>query len=93
MPRGRKVTPQDAIRAVREVQTVVAAGRTVEEACRETGVSYKCYYRWRNLYAGKTVDEALQAATLRRENSQLRRLVADMALRIRALEDVARGKP
>jgi transposase-like protein len=93
MPKGHKVTPQDAIRAVRGVQAVVATGRSVEEACRETGVAVNCYYRWRNLYAGQTVDEAVQAAQLRQENAQLRRLVADMALRMRALEDVARGKP
>jgi hypothetical protein len=56
-------------------------------------VAVNCYYRWRSRYAGRTEDEAVEAARLRQENGQLRRLVADMALRMRALEDVARGKP
>jgi putative transposase len=93
MPRGRKIKPEDAIRWVHEVNALVEAGRSTEEACREVGVSSKSYYGWRNKYAGKTVDEAIESALTRRENAQLKRLVAEMALKIRALEDVVRGKP
>ena len=93
MPRGRKVKPEDAIRWLHEVKALVDAGRSTEEACREVGVSSKTYYGWRNRYAGKTVDEAVEWALTRRENAQLKRLVAEMALKIRALEDVVRGKP
>lgn len=93
MPRGRRVKPEEAIRRMQEVEAVVAAGRTVEEACREVGVSPKSYYRWRSLYAGKTVDEAVEAAELKRENARLKRLVADQALDIQMLKEVLRGKP
>jgi putative transposase len=93
MPKGRKITPPEAVRAVRAVEAIAASGRTVHEACRDAGVAVNCYYRWRSRYAGRTEDEAVEAARLRQENGQLRRLVADMALRMRALEDVARGKP
>ena len=93
MPRGRRVKPEDAIRTVHAVKGLVDAGRSTEEACREVGVSPKSYYGWRNRYAGKTVDEAVDAALTKRENAQLKRLVAEMALKIRALEDVVRGKP
>lgn len=93
MPRGRRVKPEDAIRLVHEVERLLAAGRPVMEACRELGISSKSYYAWRGRYAGRTVDEAVAAAQTRRENAQLRRLVAEMALKIRALEDVVRGKP
>jgi hypothetical protein len=56
-------------------------------------VSSKSYYRWRNQYVGRTVDGAVESALTKRENAQLKRLVAEMALKIRALEDVVRGKP
>src|SRR5919205_224933 len=88
MPRGRRIKPEDAIRWVHEVKALVDAGRSTEEACREVGVSSKSYYGWRNKYAGKTVDEAIDTALAKRENAQLKRLVAEMALKIRALEDV-----
>jgi transposase-like protein len=93
MPKGRKVRPEEAIRFVREVELVIAAGRTAQEACREVGVSAKAYYRWRNLYAGKTVAEAVDAYELKRENARLKRLVADQALDIQMLKEVLRGKP
>ena len=93
MPKGRRVRPEDAIRWVHEVNALVNAGRTREEACREVGISQQTYYGWRNKYAGKTVDEAVNAALTQRENAQLKRLVAEMALKMRAMEDVIRGKP
>jgi putative transposase len=93
MPKGRKVRPEDAIRWVHEVDALVNAGRSAQEACREVGVSSKSYYRWRNQYVGRTVDGAVESALTKRENAQLKRLVAEMALKIRALEDVVRGKP
>ena len=93
MPRGRRVKPEDAIRLVHAVRGLVDAGRSTSEACREVGVSEKTYYQWRSKYAGQTVDEAVEAALTKCENAQLKRLVAEMALKIRALEDVVRGKP
>ena len=93
MPKGRRVRPEDAIRCVHEVNALVNAGRSTAEACREAGVSPHSYYGWRNKYAGKTVDEAVNAALTQRENAQLKRLVAEMALKMRAMEDVIRGKP
>lgn len=93
MPRGHRVRPEEAIRRVQEVEAVIAAGRTAQEACREVGVSPKAYYRWRNLYAGKTVTEAVEAYELRRENARLKRLVAEQALDLQMLKEVLRGKP
>jgi len=93
MPRGRRMKPEDAIRLVHDVERLMAAGRPVMAACRELGISSKSYYGWRAKYAGRTVDEAVESALTRRENAQLKRLVAEMALKIRALEDVVRGKP
>jgi putative transposase len=87
------VKPEDAIRWVHEVNALAEAGRSTEEACREAGISSKSYYGWRNKYAGRTVTEAVEAALTRRENAQLKRLVAEQALKIRALEDVVRGRP
>jgi putative transposase len=93
MARGRKTKPADVLRWLREVDGLVAAGRTRAEACREIGISSKSYYMWRSRYGGQTLDEIVESGAVKRENEQLRRLVAEMALRIRALEDVVRGKP
>jgi transposase-like protein len=93
MPQGRKVDPARAVRYVEEVERRVAAGATVDRACRETGIGKKSYHRWRSQYAGVDVRAAVRMRELERENAQLRRLVADMAVKIQALEDVVRGRP
>lgn len=93
MPTGQKVKPEEAIRKLREVETYLAAGQGVHEACKTAGVGIRSYYRWRDLYAGKTVAEAVDAYELKRENARLKRLVADQALDIQMLKEVLRGKP
>lgn len=93
MPKGRRVRPEEAIRLLREVETYVSSGQSVREACKQAGVSFKAYYRWRSQYAGKTVEEAVDAYELKRENARLKRLVADQALDIQMLKEVLKGKP
>ena len=93
MAQGKKVDPAQAVRYVEEVERRIAGGVTVDRACRETGIGKKSYYRWRNLYSGVDEKAAVRLRDLERENSQLKRLVADMAVKIQALEDVVRGRP
>jgi transposase-like protein len=93
MPKGHRMRPEEAIRVLREVEAYVASGQGVHQACKTVGIAPKSYYRWRSLYAGKTVAEAVDAYELKRENARLKRLVADQALDIQMLKEVLRGKP
>ena len=93
MPQGKKEDPARAVRYVEEIERRVAGGSTVNQACRDAGIGKKSYYRWRSLYAGVDLSAAQRLRETDRENAQLRRLVADMAVKIQALEDVVRGKP
>ena len=88
MPQGKKVDPARAVKYVEEVERRIAAGATVDLACRDAGIGKKSYYRWRSQYAGIDLTAAQRMREVERENSQLRRLVADMAVKIQALEDV-----
>ena len=49
------------------------------------------YYRWRREYGGLRVDQAKRLQERERENSRLKRLVADQALANALLQDVAAG--
>ena len=66
-----------------------AAGAGVREVCRRHGISEKTYYRWKQHYGGMQVAEARKLKTLEDENRRLKRIVADQALDIAALKDVA----
>ena len=62
------------------------------EICRQHGITEQTYYRWRRAYGGMRVDEAKRLRALEDENRRLKRLVADQALDIAMLKDVAGRK-
>jgi transposase-like protein len=93
MPKGKKVSAEQAVEYLQAIEEQVGKGMTVEAACLYVGVARKSYYRWRNLYAGRTVAEAQELSRLRVENTKLRSLIASQAIDIAALKDVLRGKP
>jgi putative transposase len=66
-----------------------AAGAQVRELCRRHGVTETTFYRWRRQYGGLQVSEAKRLKALEEENRRLKRLVAEQALDIVMLKDVA----
>ena len=61
------------------------------EVARKLGVSEQTYYRWRREYGGMKVDQAKRLKELERENSQLKKIVADQALDNAMLRELSRG--
>ena len=91
MPRGRRVSPEQVVVMLRQIEVQLAQGRSLALACKEAGVSEQSYYRWRKEYGGLQLDQARRMKDLERENSRLRRLVADLSLEKQVLKDVASG--
>jgi putative transposase len=88
----RRHTPEQIIRKVREADRLQAEGADIEAVCRHLDVSEASYHRWRNQYGGMKADDAKKLKELEKENQRLKRIVADQALDIAALKDVAQGK-
>ena len=65
--------------------------RTVPEVAKALEVSEATYHRWRNQYGGMKADDVKRLKELERENGRLKAIVADQALEVRALKEVARG--
>jgi transposase-like protein len=87
----RRHTPEQVIRKLREADRMLAEGKSVGEVCRHLEVSEPTYHRWRNQFGGMKADEVKRLKELERENARLKRIVADQALNIDALEEVAKG--
>jgi putative transposase len=62
------------------------------DLCRKHGITEQTYYRWRKAYGGLEVNEAKRLRSLEEENRRLKRIVADQALDIVMLKDVAGRK-
>jgi putative transposase len=84
-------TPEQIIRKLREAERMLGEGKTIPEAAKELGISENTYHRWRNQYGGMKADDAKRLKELERENRQLKAIVADQALEVRALKEVAKG--
>ena len=91
MPRGRKVSPEQVVVMLRQIEVQTAQGKSLAVACKEAGLSEQSYYRWRREYGGLQIDQARRMKDLERENVRLRRLVADLSLEKQVLKDVAAG--
>ncbi len=84
-------TPEQVIRKLREADRMLAEGKGIAEVAKELGVSENTYHRWRNQYGGMKADDVKRLKELERENTRLKRIVADQALDIDGLKEVARG--
>jgi putative transposase len=80
----KRHTTEEIIRILREVDN----GKNVEAVCREHNVTATSYYRWKKKYGGMELQDARRYRELERENTELKKLVADAMLKIRVLEEV-----
>ncbi len=70
----------------------VEAGVPITELCRKYGISQQTFYRWRRKYGGLAPRELQRLKELERENTQLKKLVADLSLDKQILQDVLARK-
>jgi transposase-like protein len=87
----KRYSPEQIIHKLREVEILVNKGATVGEASKKIGVTEQTYYRWRKDYGGMRVDQARRLKELEKENTQLKKLVADLSLDKAILKEVSKG--
>ena len=82
---------EQIVSKLRQIEVLLAQGKTAALASREVGVSEQSYYRWRKEYGGLEIDQAKRMKELERENQRLKRLVADLSVEKQVLKDIASG--
>ncbi len=60
----------------------------IREICRLNNISEQTFYRWRTKFGGMDVSEAKRLKDLERENTELKKIVADLTLDNRMLKDL-----
>jgi len=83
--------PEQIIGKLREAEVLLSQGLTVGEASRKLNITEQTYYRWRREYGGMRVEQAKRLKELEKENSRLKKLVADITLDNAILKEAARG--
>jgi putative transposase len=87
----RRHTPEQIVRKLREGDRMLNEGSDLAAVCRHLEVSEQTYHRWRAQYGGMKADDAKRLKELEKENSRLKRIVADKELEIDALREIASG--
>ena len=86
--RKSRFNEEQIIAILKESESGVETG----ELCRRHGITRGSFYRWKAKYGGMEVSEAKQLRQLEEENGQLKHIVAEQAVDIRALKAVLAKK-
>ncbi len=84
-------SPELIINKLREAEILLNQGASVGEVSRKIGITEQTYYRWRKEYGGMRTEQAKRLKSLEKENTRLKKLVADLSLDISILKEAARG--
>jgi transposase-like protein len=87
----KRHTPEQVVRKLREADELLSGGASISDACINLGVSEATYHRWRKRYGGVEVQALKQLKALEKENARLKKIVADQAVDISILKEVAEG--
>jgi len=84
-------SPERIVRMLREADAKVASGSTVEQVCRELGISDGTYYKWRKQYGRMQLNQVKRLKELEKENTRLKKLVADLSVDKAILKEALSG--
>ena len=87
----RRRSPEQIVRALAEGDKLLGEGKTLDEVARHLQVTESTWHRWRNQYGGMKADDTKRLKEVERENSRLKKIVADQALDIDLLKELSRG--
>jgi transposase-like protein len=87
----QRYKPEQIVMMLRQIEVAVGNGKTTPLACKEAGITVQTYYRWRKEYGGLRVEQAKRMKELEKENTRLKRLVAELSLEKQVLQVVAEG--
>jgi transposase-like protein len=87
----KEFTPEQIITMLREAEVLLSQGATAAEVVRKLSISEQTYYRWRREYGGMRIEQAKRLKVLEKENTRLKKLVADLSLDNAILKEVSRG--
>jgi putative transposase len=86
--KGKRYTTEDKIRILREVD----GGKAILEACRDHNISEVTFHRWKQQLGQVEINDARRLKELERENTELKKMLAESLLKNRVLEAVCEKK-
>jgi putative transposase len=88
----KRHSPEQIVRKLRSADAEFAAGKGIEEVCRKLGIAENTYYRWKQQYGGVQGNELKRLRELEKENTRLKKAVADLTLDKQILQEADRAR-
>jgi transposase-like protein len=89
--KGKKHNAEQIIKKLREADAMLAAGKSIGQACQALEISEQTFHRWRNQYGGMKAEEAKRLKELEDENKRLKKLLAEAELDKSILKEALKG--
>ena len=83
--KSKRYTTEQKIRILRDAER---ADISIVDVCRQKGISEQTFHRWKRQFGMMPLDQAKRLKELEKENTELKKIVADQMLNIRVLEAV-----
>ncbi len=83
--------PEQIVKLLRQARAQLAQGQSVDEMCRQLGISDSTYYYWWKQYGKMELDQVKRFKELQKENSRLKKLVAEQVLDNDILKEALSG--
>src|ERR1044072_9268698 len=87
-----KASQHTAEQIIKILEQAEKGDQTIGAVCRTNGIAENTFYRWRKTYAGMSVNEAQRLKELEKENSRLKRLLAERMLESDLLKELLQKK-
>jgi putative transposase len=89
--KGRRHSPEQVVRKLREADRLLAEGTDLDGVCQQLEISIQTYQRWRSQYKAMRPEDVVRLKQVEKENARLKRIVGEQALDIDMLREVAPG--
>ena len=84
----RKLTESQIVAAIKKQENGIA----VKDICRELGISDATFYNWKAKYGGMEASDVGKMRELEKENTELKKMFAEMSIENRALKNLLEKK-
>ncbi len=84
----KKFTESQIVAAIKKQESGIA----VKEISRDLGISDATFYNWKAKYGGMEVTDVVRMRELEKENSELKKMYAEMSIENRAIKALLEKK-
>ena len=84
----RKSSTSRSVEQIIRILRQADGDRTVADVCREHNISEQTFYRWKRQFGGMDLADAKRLKALEKENSELKKMLAEAMLDNRVLREI-----